>query len=269
MAALTGKVVIVTGASSGFGAAAAKLFAKDGCKVILAARRLDRLQEMAKEIRDEGGYALPVAMDVSQSVQIKAMVDFSLDAFGQIDILFNNAGFGRLDWLEKFDPIKDIQSQIMVDLLGVIWTARMVLPQMYKQRSGHIINMCSIAGWAAPPLYSVYSAAKFGVRGFSESLRRESAPFGVKVSVVYPGGAATEFGLHVGQNTAKQRIKTPDWLKLSADDVARSVVGLAKQPRRHLILPWWMIFTKFLNSHFNSISDSIQASALKPYHEIL
>jgi short-subunit dehydrogenase len=138
---------------------------------------------------------------------------------------------------------------------------------MYNQRSGHIINMCSMAGWAAPPLYSIYSAAKFGVRGFSEALRRESTPFGVNVSVVYPGSVATEFKSHIGGNAAKQRFSTPGWLVLTSDDVARSVVNLARRPRRHLIAPWWMVFTKFLNSHFNGISDSLQANIFKSYHQ--
>ncbi len=268
MAGLSGKIVIVTGASSGFGAEAARLFAREGCKLVLAARRLDRLEGLAAEIRAAGGEALPVAMDVSQPEQIEAMVKSTLDKFGRIDILFNNAGFGRLDWLEKLDPVKDIQAQITVDLLGVIWVARAVLPHMYKQRGGHIINMCSMGGWAAPPLYSIYSAAKFGVRGFSEALRRETTPFGVRVSVIYPGGASTEFGSHVGGSEAKKRFTTPDWLRLTANDVARAVVGIAKWPRRHLVLPWWMVFSKFLNSHFNGLSDSIQANAFKPYHEM-
>jgi NADP-dependent 3-hydroxy acid dehydrogenase YdfG len=163
------------------------LFAQEGCKVVLAARRLERLEELANEIRNLGGDALSIAVDVTQLAQIESMVKAAVDHYGRIDILFNNAGFGRLDWFETLDPIQDIQAQIHVDLLGVIWAARAVLPQMYKQRSGHIINMSSVAGWAAPPLYSVYSAAKFGVRGFSEALRREAAPFGVRVSTIYPG----------------------------------------------------------------------------------
>src|SRR5436190_19693211 len=243
MSSLKGKVVIITGASSGFGASAAKLFSQEGCKVVLAARRLDRLEEMAKEIRAKGGEALPLSMDVSQPVQIDAMVKSTVDHYGRIDILFNNAGFGRLDWFEMLDPVKDIQAQITVDLLGVIWTARAVLPQMYKPGSGHIINMSSLAGWAAPPLYTVYSAAKFGVRGFTEALRREAAPFGVKVSAIYPGGAATEFQSHIGQNKAKRRFKTPKWLSLTAEDVARAVVDLARRPRRSLILPCMMMFS--------------------------
>lgn len=268
MPSIKGKVVIVTGASSGFGAAAARLFAKEGCKVVLAARRIERLEELAKEIRAAGGEALPVAMDVSQPAQIEAMVKAALDTYGQIDILYNNAGFGCLDWLENLDPVKDIQAQIMVDLLGVIWVARAVVPHMYRRRAGTIINMCSMAGWVAPPLYTTYSAAKFGVRGFTEALRREAMNFGVKVCIIYPSGASTEFGSHVGTSQAKQRFTTPAWLKLTAEDVARSVVGLAKWPRRQVVTPWWMTFSKFINSHFNSFSDSVQASVLKPYHQI-
>jgi NADP-dependent 3-hydroxy acid dehydrogenase YdfG len=267
MSTLEDKVVLITGASSGFGAAAAKSFAGEGCKIVLAARRMERLQDMANEIHTKGGYAWPVAADVTQPEQINKMVKSAVDHYGRIDILFNNAGFGRLDWFEALDPIKDIQGQITVDLLGVMWTARAVLPQMYKQRSGHIINMCSMSGWAAPPLYTVYSAAKFGVRGFTEALRREAYPFGVKVSAIYPGGAATEFQKHIGQNKAKKRFRTPAWLALTAEDIARAVVGLAKRPRRTLILPWMMVFSLFVNSHFVGLSDSLQGRAFAPYHE--
>lgn len=267
MSTLKDKVVLITGASSGFGAAAAKLFVHEGCKVILAARRMERLEEMASEIRTTGGEALPVSVDVTQHAQIDAMVHAAVERFGQIDILFNNAGFGRLDWFEALDPIRDIQAQINVDLLGVVWMARAVLPQMYQQGSGHIINMSSMSGWAAPPLYTVYSAAKFGVRGFSEALRREAAPLGVNVSVIYPGGAATEFQKHIGSNKAKRRFRTPTWLALTAEDVARAVVNLAKRPRRRVILPWMLIFAAFVNSHFIGLSDSIQARSFAPYHQ--
>jgi NADP-dependent 3-hydroxy acid dehydrogenase YdfG len=267
MSTLKDKVVLITGASSGFGAAAAKRFAREGCKIVLAARRIERLEEMAGEIRAQGGDALPLSVDVTQPPQIDAMVNASINHYDRIDILFNNAGFGRLDWFEMLDPIKDIQAQIAVDLLGVIWTARAVLPQMYKQGSGHIINMSSLAGWAAPPLYTVYSAAKFGVRGFTEALRREAAPFGIKVSAIYPGSAATEFQTHMGRNKAKRRFKTPRWLSLTAEDVARAVVDLAKRPRRSLILPWMMMFSLIINSHLTGLSDTVQARAFAPYHQ--
>ncbi len=268
MPSLRGKVVLITGASSGFGAATAELFALEGCPVVLTARRTDRLELLADRIRAMGGEALPVPADVSQPQEIDGMVKAALDALGRIDILFNNAGFGRLDWLEALDPANDIEQQINVNLLGMILTARAVLPCMYAKRSGHIINMSSVAGWIAPPLYSIYSAAKFGMRGFSEALRREAAPFGVKVSAIYPSSADTEFGLHVGSSAAKRRFRMPPWLRLSAEDVARSVIGLAKHPRPTLIVPWWMVVTAFLSTHFSTISDSIQANASKKYHQV-
>jgi short-subunit dehydrogenase len=113
----------------------------------------------------------------------------------------------------------------------------------------------------------VYSAAKFGVRGFTEALRRETTPFGVHVSAVYPGGAATEFQKHIGENKAKKRFVTPEWLRVTPDDVARGVVRLAKRPRRSLFLPKIMGLSVFFNSHFPGISDSTQAKMFAPYHE--
>jgi short-subunit dehydrogenase len=267
MPSLSGQVVLITGASSGIGQAAARLFAREGCLTVLAARRADRLQQLAREIADAGGQALPVPTDITQPDQIDALVRAAMDAHGRIDVLFNNAGFGRLDWLESLDPVKDIQAQLAVDLLGVILTARAVLPAMYAERSGHIINMASVAGWIAPPLYSIYSAGKFGVRGFSEALRREALPMGVRVSVIYPGSARTEFSQHIGVSAAKHRFKTPSWLVLTAEDVARSVVSLARHPRRELITPWFMVAAKFLNSHFNGLSDRVQSNASKKYHQ--
>ncbi len=115
MSTLEEKVVLITGASSGFGAASAKLFARERCKLVLAARRIERLEEMAQELRGTGCEALPVAVDVTQPRQIEAMVKTALEHYGRIDILFNNAGFGRLDWFEALDPLKDIQAQIAVD----------------------------------------------------------------------------------------------------------------------------------------------------------
>jgi short-subunit dehydrogenase len=138
---------------------------------------------------------------------------------------------------------------------------------MYKQRNGHIIKMSSIGGWAAPPLYTIYSAAKFGVRGFTEALRREAAPLGVQVSAVYPGSSPTEFQKHMGENKAKKRYSTPKWLRVTPEEVARGIVDLAKRPRRSLFLPKIMGLSVFINSHFPSVSDRVQAKAIAPYHE--
>lgn len=234
---MTAPVLIVTGASSGIGAAAARLFASHGYRVVLAARRLERLQSLAQEIRAAGGQALAVDVDVRRYDQIEAMTQRTLDAYGQIDLLFNNAGLGRLDWLENLDPQAEIELQLEANLLGLIWTTRAVLPHMIARRQGHIINMSSVAGLLATPTYSVYAASKFGVRGFSEALRREVGVFGIHVSGIYPGGVVTEFTEKAGIHR-KTGVSTPPWLVLSAEDVAQSVWWLAHHPRRTLVVPW-------------------------------
>lgn len=237
---LKNKVVLITGASSGFGADAARLFAKEGCIVFLSARRLDRLTVLTEQICAEGGRAITISLDVSEQSQIDNAVKIVLDSFGRIDILFNNAGFGSLDWLEVLEPKADIDAQIDVNLRGLIQVTRAVLPSMLTRCSGHIINNSSVAGLIAAPMYSIYAATKYGVRGFTNALRREVTPFGIYVSGLYPGPAVTEFSLHSGgDNAIKKYLKTPGWIYMSSAYVARRVVGLAKHPRRTLVLPWW------------------------------
>lgn len=236
---IAGQVVLITGASAGIGQAAARAFGRAGARLVLAARRLDRLQALAAEIETApgGAEALAVAADLGRQAEIEALVATARERFGRVDVLFNNAGFGRLDWLENLDPAGDIEAQLAVDVLGVIQTTRQVLPLMIAQRNGHIVNMASMAGLIGTPTYSVYAAGKFAVRGFSEALRREVRPWGIHVSVVYPGGVATEFAAHAGIRR-KTPTTTPAWLSLSADDVANAVVGLVRRPRASLILPW-------------------------------
>jgi NADP-dependent 3-hydroxy acid dehydrogenase YdfG len=115
--------------------------------VVITARRLERLEDLAGEIEREGGEVLPVQADVTKLEQVQDLVQTAYQRFGRIDVLFNNAGFGRLDWLENLDPVKDVKAQIEVNLLGLVWTAQAVLPIMITQRSGHIINMASMAGF--------------------------------------------------------------------------------------------------------------------------
>jgi short-subunit dehydrogenase len=249
-------VVLVTGASSGIGEATARLFGKNGYRVVLAARRVDRLENLASEIRASGGQALPVAADLTRLEDIQNLVSCTLDEFGQIDVLLNNAGFGRLAWLENLDPVKDIEAQIQINLVAVIQTTRAVLPHMIAARSGHIINMASLAGLVATPTYTIYAATKFAVRGFTEALRREVGVYGIHVSAIYPGGVKTEFGEHTGAKR-KTGATTPAALRLSAEDVARAVVGLARRPRRTVILPWVMVFSVWANALFPGLTDWI------------
>ncbi len=236
---LKDNVVFITGASSGFGAAAARQFAREGCQVILTARRMDKLEELAREICAAGGQAFAFQLDVTRQDQIQAVVKTVLDRFGRIDILFNNAGFGRLKWLEDLDPVKDIDENLDVNLRGLIQVTRAVLPSMLKRQSGHIINNSSVSGLIGAPLYSIYAATKYGTRGFTEALRREVSPFGIHVSGLYPGPAETEFSQHTGGSNLKKSLKLPSWISMSAEYVGRRTVDLAKRPRRMLIIPWW------------------------------
>lgn len=249
-------VILITGASSGIGAAAAKLFTSEGYRVVLAARRKDQLDALAKEIQATGGETLVVPTDISQLGQIEKLVSKSLENFGRVDVLLNNAGLGRLDWLEKLDPQKDIEFQIQVNLTGLIQTARAILPHMIERKQGHIINMGSIAGLIATPTYSVYAATKYGLRGFTEALRREVSIHGIEVTGIYPGGVATEFGDKAGIKR-KTNVSTPRFLKLTAEDVAKSVFRVVKKPYRAVIIPGLMRPTVWLSVIFPGMVDRI------------
>jgi len=230
-------VILITGASSGIGEAVARLFAHQGYRVALAARRVERLEAVAQAIHSAGGQALVVPADISRLEDIRRLAQRTLESYGQIDILYNNAGFGRMDWLEQLEPEQDVQEQVAVNLTGLIWMAQAVLPHMIERRRGHIMNMASLAGLLAPPTYSVYAATKFGVRGFSEALRREVRMYGIHVSGIYLGGVATEFEQHA-HIRRKTGITTPGWLVLSAEQVAQASWRLARRPRHMLVMPW-------------------------------
>jgi short-subunit dehydrogenase len=249
-------VLLVTGASSGIGAATARLFASQGYRVILVARRLELLQALADEIQAGGGQALPVQADLGRLADIDRLARDALEGFGQIDLLFNNAGFGRLAWLEELDPQVDVQAQLQVNLLGSIWLTQAVLPHMIEHRQGHIINMSSVAGLLATPTYSVYAASKFGLRGFSQALRREVGMYGIHVSVIYPGGVATGFGRRA-RGRRKTRSTTPSWLRLSPEDVAQAVLSLARRPRRSLVIPWPMYPVVWAETLFPGLIDRL------------
>jgi len=253
---IRGKVVIVTGASSGIGEATARQFGREGARLVLAARRVDRLEALANEIKTMGSGAetLVVQADLSKLEDIQALIQKTIDTFKRIDVLVNNAGFGRLNWLENLDPVKDIQAQFDVNVMGVIQTTRQTLPVMIKQRSGHIINMCSMAGLVATPTYTIYAASKHAVHGFSEALRREVKPWGIDVSMIYPGGVVTEFQSHAGIKR-KTNATTPRALLLTADQVGSAVVQLIRHPRAMWILPWAWSFTVWMNRNLNWLVD--------------
>ncbi len=224
--------------------------------MVLAARRQERLESIATAIRRTGGAALAVPTDVGKLSALQDLTRAALERFGKIDILFNNAGFGRLNWFEKLDPLRDIETQLQVNLGGLIQLTRCVLPHMIERRSGHIINMSSQAGLVATPTYSVYAASKFGIRGFTDALRREVRIWGIQVSAVYPSGVKTEFSKHTGARR-KTGVTTPTALQLSPEQVAQAIMGLVAQPRRMLILPRAMRLAVVFSVIFPGLVDRV------------
>lgn len=265
---LRNKVVLITGASSGFGEDAARLFAAEGCKVVLAARRLDRLQSLAVDIQNTGGEALAIPVDVNVPAEIGVMVQTALDLYGKIDILFNNAGYGSMDWFENLEPERHIDTLIRVNLIGTMLVTHAVIPHMLKRRKGHIINMSSVAGLIAAPLISNYSASKYGVRAFTDSLRREVAPFGIKVTGIYPGPAKTEFGQKLRNTRSRATVKRLKYPRLSSEYVAKRVVDIAKRPVRSLVIPWWFRVITTFDTLFPVIVDWILYLFTRKNHKL-
>ncbi len=265
---LRGKVILITGASSGFGEDAARLFAKEGCKVILAARRLEKLQQFAADLQSAGGEAIAIPVDLNEPAEIDVMVQTVLDLYERIDILFNNAGFGAMDWFEELEPERHIETLIRVNLIGTMLVTRAVLPDMLERGSGHIINMSSVAGLIASPLITTYSASKYGVRAFTDSLRREVAPLGIKVSGIYPGPAETEFGTHLTKNRMRDTVNRLIDLRMTSAYVARRVVDVARHPRRSLVIPWWFRVITTFDTLFPILVDWILYSFAKRTHTL-
>lgn len=232
-----GRVVLITGASSGIGAATARLLGREGYRVVLAARREDRLESVAADVRSSGGHALVVPTDLTRREEIGQLVQRVRAEYGAIDVLFNNAGMMRLGWLETLTP-EEIASQLEVNALGTILTTRAVLPHLIERGEGHIINMSSVAGFIASPTYTAYAASKFALRGFTEALRREVRVFGIHVSGIYPGAVSTDLG-EESRHRRATGVRTPDFLVLRPEQVAAGVLRVIRRPRRTLIMPWF------------------------------
>lgn len=258
---MQGKIVIVTGASSGLGEAAARQFGRLGTRLVLTARRLGRLKKLAEEIEGlgAGSECLPLRADLSKLGDVRRVVEQTRRTWGGVDVLVNNAGIGRLDWLEKLDPAEEIQGQIDINLTALIQMTRQVLPIMMRQRSGTIINMCSVAGLVGMPTYTIYAASKHGVHGFSEALRREVAPWGIHVCCLYPGGAASEFSRHAGIRR-KTGATTPGFMRLTPEQVGRAVAELARRPRPEWVIPWQWQVAIWLNRLWPRLLDSFVVS---------
>jgi NADP-dependent 3-hydroxy acid dehydrogenase YdfG len=230
--ALAGKVAIVTGASSGIGAATASVLAGAGARVMLAARREDRLEELVAAIVSEGGQAAAHRTDVSVRADVEALVKQTVALYGRVDILVNNAGVMPLSPLSE-GRVDDWEQMVDINIKGVLYGLGAVLPVMMEQHSGHIVNIGSVAGRRPFPGGSVYSATKFAVRALSWGLHLElGAEHGIRVTDVQPGVVETELPDHIPDAGARERFKGAwaDRRPLQSEDVARSVLFAVASP---------------------------------------
>jgi clavulanate-9-aldehyde reducatase len=227
-----GRVAVITGASSGIGEATAIALAGAGAAVALAARRGDRIEELAKKIEADGGRALAIETDVGDEQQANTFVRNTNDQLGRLDILVNNAGVMLLGPVIGTDT-EEWRRMVDVNLLGLLYCTHAALPIMGEQGSGHVVNVSSVAGRFANFGSAVYNLTKFGVNAFSEALRQEVAPANVKVTVIEPGFVATELQ---GHNTHPMvLVALENMLKevgkpLEAEDIARSILYAVGEP---------------------------------------
>jgi len=225
-----GKVVAITGASSGIGEAVALSLAAAGATVALAARRSHRLDDLVARIEADGGRAVAMAADVSDETQAQAFVTGTHREFGRLDVLVNNAGVMLLGPITGA-PTDEWRRMVDVNVFGVLYCTHAALPLMLEQREGHIINVSSVAGRVARLGSGVYNLTKFGIGAFSESLRQEVTQAGIRVTLIEPGAVATEL---IGQNREEIQALIRDRLSgtepLEAKDIAEGVLYAISQP---------------------------------------
>ena len=228
MSEVSGKVVIITGASSGLGEATAKMLADKGAKLVLGARREDRLKKLVDEIESSGGQATYQTVDVMKKDEVKALAKAAIDAYGRIDVLVNNAGLMPLAPLDEM-KVDEWDQMIDVNIKGVMYGVAAVLGQMREQKSGHIINLSSVAGHVVFPGATVYCATKFAVKAISEGIRRESNGE-IRSTNISPGAVATELTDHISHNDSKQMADDMYDDAIDADAIARAVTFAIEQP---------------------------------------
>lgn len=227
---IKGKVVVITGVSSGLGEATARYLSELGAIVVLGARRIERLDALAEELSKNGSKAVAVETDVTDYEQVKRLVDTAINEYGHIDVMINNAGLMPQSLLEQL-RIDDWDQMIDVNIKGVLYGIAAALPYMKAQRGGHIINVSSVAGHRVGPGSSVYSATKYAVRVISEGLRQEVKPYHIRTTVISPGAVSTELPNSITDPATAQSMH--EFYKknaIPADSFARAVVYAMNQP---------------------------------------
>lgn len=227
MAEQQSKVILVTGASSGIGEAAARMLAAQGHRLLIGARRTERLAELAAELKAAGGSVIYRELDVTSAASVKAFAQQALDSFGQIDVIVNNAGVMPLSPLRAI-KVDEWDRMIDVNIRGVLHGIAAVLPVMERQGFGQVINMSSIGGLGVSPTAAVYCATKFAVRAISDGLRQETDK--IRVTVICPGVVESELADSISDDTAREAMRDFRRVALAADAIARAVSYAIEQP---------------------------------------
>jgi NADP-dependent 3-hydroxy acid dehydrogenase YdfG len=226
---IEGKVVVITGASSGLGEATARLLSAQGATVVLGARRVDRLQSLADELNGSGGKALAITTDVTDYDQVKKLVDAAVQTYGRVDVIINNAGLMPSSPLERL-KIDDWNRMIDVNIKGVLYGIAAALPYMKEQKAGHIINVSSVAGHKVRAGAAVYAATKHAVRALSEGLRQEVKPYNIRTTVISPGVVTSELPNSVTEPDIAENMRKFYEIGIPADSFARAVAFAMSQP---------------------------------------
>ncbi|OLZ08481.1 SDR family oxidoreductase [Sulfobacillus thermosulfidooxidans] len=232
MSTVTDKVVVITGASSGIGEAAARLLASRGAKLVLAARRRERLDAIAKDLQANGAQVAIIPVDVTKRSQVEQAKDLAVEQFGRIDVWINNAGLMPLAYMEKLH-VEEWEQMVDVNIKGVLYGIAAVLPVMIAQDSGHIVNIASVAGHKVGLAGAVYSGTKFAVRAITDGLRMElvSAHRHIRTTLISPGLVETEL-LHTttdqeALNALKARVPGKP---LNSQSIAEAILYAIEQP---------------------------------------
>jgi NAD(P)-dependent dehydrogenase (short-subunit alcohol dehydrogenase family) len=232
---LSGKVVLVTGASAGIGAALARAFADRGARLVLAARRMDRLQALVAELAARAP-AIAVPTDVTQDGQLEAAVQAGVRAFGALDVAVANAGFGVIGEIARL-KVDDFRRQMETNFFGVLRTAEAALPELRKS-GGRLAIIGSVSGHVPGPRLAPYTASKFALRGYAECIHDELAPQGVTVTLISPGFVVSDIGRvdNQGRLRARDESGPPTWLRVPTDRAARQIVAAIAARRREAII---------------------------------
>ncbi|WP_353684485.1 SDR family oxidoreductase [Thermodesulfovibrio sp. 3907-1M] len=226
MLSIKGKVALITGASKGIGLATAEKFAREGANLVLVARSRELLNNLTEKLKTYGANVVSVSADLTKPEEVERAFEVLKDSFQRLDILINNAGRGIFNYIENGSP-DEWKEVIDLNLTGLIHCTHLAVKMMIPQRSGHIVNISSVAGRVGIPGWSVYCATKWAVIGFSESIRKELIKYNIRVTVIEPGVVATQWG----ENMPEEWIKSRGAMRaLKAHDIAEAIYYVVTQP---------------------------------------